>query len=116
MSDLKKVYVASGPGDAHLLRGLLESEGIDAVIRGDDFVPLQGGGLFNIETRPSIWVLDDDQFARACEIASEYVHRSARTDALAGQSTGETWSCQSCGEPIERQFTACWKCGHDRSS
>lgn len=42
--DLKRVYVAQGPGDAHLLRGLLELEGIDVLIRGDDFVPLQGGG------------------------------------------------------------------------
>ena len=41
MSDLKKVYVARGPGDAHLLRGLLESAGIQAIVRGDDFVPLQ---------------------------------------------------------------------------
>ena len=60
MADLKKIYVAIGPGDAHVLRGLLEVEGIDAVIRGDDMVPLQGGSLFHIETRPSVWVLDDD--------------------------------------------------------
>ncbi len=36
MSNLKKVYVASDVGDAHLLRGLLEMVGIRPVIPGDD--------------------------------------------------------------------------------
>jgi len=39
MSDLKRIYQARGSGDAHLLRGLLEAEGIAVVVRGDDFVP-----------------------------------------------------------------------------
>ena len=81
MSDLKKLYTAKGPGDAHVLRGLLESEGIDVAIRGDDFVPLQGGGLFHVETRPSIWVLDDERYARAQEMAAEYARQGSHADA-----------------------------------
>ena len=98
MSSLKKVYVARGPGDAHLLRGLLELEEIDVVIRGDDFVPLQGGGVFHIETRPSIWVLDDHRFSRALEIIDEYVRRGVEVD---DQAANELWTCLSCGESIE---------------
>ena len=110
MSDLKKVYVARGPGDAHVLRGLLESEGVRVVVRGDDFVPLQGGGLFHVETRPSVWVLDDEHFQRAREIADDYARRSGE----APEVSAETWTCPSCGEHVEAQFTACWMCGNER--
>ncbi len=110
MADLKKIYEADGPGDAHVLRGLLEVEGIDSVIRGDDMVPLQGGSLFHLETRPSVWVLDGDagRYARAVEIADEY---AARKQVPAGTEAGDAWRCRSCGEMLEEQFTACWSCG-----
>ena len=109
MSDLKKIYTARGPGDAHVLHGLLQAAGIASVIRGDDFVPLQGGGLFHMETRPSIWVLDDEHYGDALEIAAEYA---------AGEPVGsaaDTWRCRSCGETVEGQFTECWSCGKARS-
>lgn len=113
MADLKKIYEADGPGDAHVLRGLLEVEGIDAVIRGDDMVPLQGGSLSFVEMRTSVWVLDDDggRYARAVEIADDY---AARSQAPAESASEAVWRCRSCGETVEEQFTACWSCGADR--
>ncbi len=113
MADLKKIYEADGPGDAHVLRGLLEVEGIDAVIRGDDMVPLQGGSLAFVEIRTSVWVLDDDaaRYARAVAIADEY---AARKQAPAAAEGVGGWRCRSCGETVEEQFTACWSCGADR--
>ncbi len=113
MADLRKVYVARGPGDAHLLRGLLESEGIRVVVRGDDFVPLQGGGLFHVETRPSVWVLDDEHFARALAIANEYQAGTGRGGELSGAGGGD-WTCAACGEHLEAQFSDCWRCGAAR--
>ena len=113
MADLKKIYEAAGPGDAHVLRGLLEVEGIDSVVRGDDMVPLQGGSLSHVEMVTSVWVLDDDsdRTARAVEIAGEY---AAGRRAPAAEDSGGGWRCPSCGETIEEQFTACWSCGADR--
>ena len=113
MADLKKIYDADGPGDAHVLRGLLEVEGIDAVIRGDDMVPLQGGSLFHLETLPSVWVLADDagRYVRAIEIANEY---AAGKQVPAAAQEGDGWRCRSCGETVEQQFTACWSCGAER--
>ena len=115
MPDLKKIYEADGPGDAHVLRGLLEVEGIDSVIRGDDMVPLQGGSLSYVEMTTSVWVLDDDpdRYARAVEIADEYAARRRVPAAVEEESAGG-WRCRSCGEIIEEQFTACWSCGADR--
>lgn len=113
MGELKKIYVANGPGDAHVLRGLLEVEGIQTVIRGDDMLPLQGGSLFHVETRPSVWVLADDaaRYARAVEIAGAYA--AGRPEPLEDGEEGG-WRCASCGESIEAQFTACWSCGKER--
>ena len=102
--------MACGPGDAHVLRGLLESEGIRVVIRGDGFVPFQGGSLFGLETRPSVWVLEDETYPRARKIADEY----AGKDGNARQPSEQVWTCHRCGEAIEAPFTACWNCGKER--
>ena len=110
MSELKKIYTARGPGDAHVLRGLLESEGISVVIRGDDFVPFQGGSLFDLKTRPSLWVLEDDAYPRALEIAEEYGRDGRERPPV----SAEAWTCGWCGEEVESQFTDCWSCGKAR--
>ena len=112
MGDMKKIYESDGPGDAHVLRGLLEVEGIRSVVRGDDMVPLQGGSLSFVEMLTSVWVLDDDtgSYARAVEIAEEY---AARRKAQVEEGAGG-WRCRSCGETVEEQFTACWSCGAER--
>ena len=107
MSSLEKIYVAANGVDAHMLEGLLAQEGIRAVVRGDDFVPLQGGHLFKMEIRPSVWVLDDEHLPRARELAADFGRRSAPSGSPAA-----TWVCR-CGEELEVQFTQCWSCGHE---
>jgi len=110
MTALKKVYVASGTGDAYVLRSLLESAGIESVIRGDDFVPLQGGSLLRMETRASVWVLQDETYSRALEVVEDYARRTAQDSP----TVHETWICPGCGEAVECQFTECWNCGTER--
>ena len=107
MSSLKRIYTAANAVDAHMLKDLLAQEAIDAVVRGDDFVPLQGGGLFRMEVRPSVWVLDDDRLARARELAAEF------GGGPAADRPSEAWRCR-CGETVEAQFTECWSCGRGR--
>jgi hypothetical protein len=109
-----KLYVADGPADAHLLRGLLEAEGLTAFVRDDGMVPLQAVGFFKMETRPSVWVLSDDdaQHERAVAIADGYASGKGRPAA----AVGEPWRCRACGETVEEQFTACWSCEVPRDS
>ena len=109
MSTLKRIYVAANAVEAHMLKDLLAQEAIEAVVRGDDFVPLQGGSLFRMETRPSVWVLDDERLARARELAAEF-----GGGGLPAERRPETWRCR-CGETIEAQFSECWSCGRARS-
>ena len=108
MSALKKLYVAANAVDGRMLKGLLEREGIRAVVRGDDFVPLQGGTLFTMETRPSVRVLDDAHLPRARELADDFGRRPTPSEGPPA-----TWTCR-CGETIEEQFTECWSCRRPR--
>ena len=108
MSALKKIYVAANAVDAHMLKGLLEQEEIPAVVRGDDFVPFQGGNLFEMETRPSVWVFDDEQLPRARALADDFGRRPPPSDR-----PPVTWTCR-CGERIEEQFAGCWSCGRPK--
>ena len=107
-----KLYIADGPADAHLLRGLLESEGLAAFVRDDGMVPLQAVSMFEMETRPSVWVLadDDNQYERAQAIADEYRSGKRRP----AEPAGAAWRCRSCGETVEAQFSACWSCSTPR--
>jgi hypothetical protein len=110
MSSLTKLYIAENAIDGHMLKGLLEQEGIPAVVRGDDVVPLQGGTLFRMETRPSVWVLDDERLPRARELAADFGHR-----APSSEERPAPWTCR-CGETSEAQFTECWRCRRLRAA
>lgn len=111
MPGLAKIYTAANGVDAHLLKALLEQEGIPVVVRGDDVVPLQGGTLFTMEVRPSVWVFDDESCDRARALADDYGRRAPPSAPVGGTETG--WLC-SCGETVESQFTECWNCGRTR--
>lgn len=112
MPGLAKIYIAANGIDAHLLRALLEQEGIPAVVRGDDAVPLQGGTLFTMEVRPSVWVFDDERCDRARALADDYGRRAKSTAPVSGAEAG--WACR-CGEVVEGQFSECWNCGRART-
>ena len=115
MSALKKVYEAKNAADAQLLRGLLESEGIPAIVRGVGMVPFIEVGLFRMGSRPTVWVLEDARLPRALEVVHGY-----RTDpeqaaaATDGAAPAAAWICPSCGESMEQQFSDCWNCGDPR--
>lgn len=115
MSVLKKVYEAKNAADAHLLRGLLESEGIPAIVRGVGIAPFMEVGLFRIGSRPTVWVLEDARFSRALEVVHGYRTDPDQAAAAAdGAAPAAAWICPSCGESMEQQFSDCWSCGNPR--
>jgi hypothetical protein len=99
-----KVFVAQHPTEAHLLAGVLESEGIPSEIRSESLFGVRGE-IPTWETLPEIWVLNDDQADDAREVL-----RKRSTDT----AVGDSWKCSNCGEMVEPQFTACWKCNSER--
>lgn len=101
---MKRIFVAQHPTEAHLLKGVLENEGIAAEIRGEALFGVRGEIPFT-EALPEIWV-DDAQVGRALEVL--------RSQATPAAGAGESVPCSNCGEMLEPQFTACWRCQAER--
>jgi hypothetical protein len=100
--------------DAHFLKGLLEQEGIEAVVTGENLEATWSTLPLSDKSLPGVWVADENE-ERASLIVKDY----QQVDRVNAESTVEdsprpTWKCANCGEAVEEQFTECWNCGHAR--
>ncbi|MBA3950214.1 MAG: DUF2007 domain-containing protein [Acidobacteria bacterium] len=102
---MTEVYRAAHPAQAHLLRGLLESEGIEAVVIGEFGFNVRGEAPITEDTLPRVCVVNEADAERARAIAVSF---DAGGPAVSGVAS---WTCPQCGETIEAQFGECWKCG-----
>lgn len=98
---MRQVHIAQTLAEAHIIKGVLDAEGIASVVRGEHLVGIQGEIPVTADTLPSVWVPDSD-----AERASQLVE-----EILQGSIQGDAWTCPGCGEEIEGQFTECWQCG-----
>jgi hypothetical protein len=105
-----KIFVARHPTEAHLVKGLLGTEGIVAEVQGEELYGARGAVPISEDTLPSVWV-DEASAETALAIIESYANRNAATDTL-----DQPWRCPACGEQVESQFESCWKCGADRPS
>lgn len=71
---MKPVFSARDPVEAHLLRAVLESEGIEAKVMGEFLYLARGGVPFDNHTEPSVWVADED-VDRARTVVEAFVRR-----------------------------------------
>jgi hypothetical protein len=88
---------------AWLLRQMLEREGIACLLRNEELFAAMGEIPF-LECRPELWVVDDEVWPRALLLL----------EAWERGEEGAPWTCPGCGERLEAQFGACWKCGRQR--
>jgi rubrerythrin len=105
---MKKIYSSQDVSEIEILRGLLAEEGIETTVLNEDVGEVAGMVPFD-KAMPELWVKNDDEEGRALEIVKKMDSGEIRK-SLGGQP----WKCPQCGEAIERQFTACWKCGTKR--
>jgi hypothetical protein len=103
---MKKVYMAMNPTDAHLLKGVLESEGIGAVVQGEFLWIARGEVPITTDTAPSVWVIDEADYERAMKVVKQFQSSE--------NISGHEWKCTNCDETNEGQFTECWHCGTSR--
>lgn len=108
---MTKVFIARHPTEAHLVKGMLEANGIVAEVRGESLFSARGETPATPDTLPTVWVPDGEDAARALVILAAYEPRTA----TAGNQDTE-WICPACGERIEFQFTECWHCGASRTT
>ena len=67
-----EIYRAANPMQAHLLRGLLESEGIDARVLGESLFNVRGEAPMTTETLPVVAVSREEDVERAREVAEAF--------------------------------------------
>lgn len=103
---MKQIHAARHAVEAHLIRGYLDSHGIDAEVRGEYLT--SGWGELPVDVC-SVWIVDDSQFDAANALVA------ALLDRKYAASIAERWRCSACGEELEGQFTACWACGTARA-
>jgi hypothetical protein len=107
---MKQVYMAGNPIEAHIVVDLLGDAGIEAMVRGEHIYAVRGA--LPIEY-PTVWVLHDDDYDRARELALAY--ERDQTTAEDDEATfGEPWTCPQCGEQVEGRFDQCWNCDTER--
>jgi hypothetical protein len=98
---MRAVYTAADPLFAGYCRSILDAHGIACI---SSFETLAGaaGDIPLIECWPRIWVAND---------ADAYRARRILEDAFAGNRLRDApWVCTQCGERLEPQFDACWRC------
>ncbi len=103
---MKKLHTFSmaDRAEAGLLKELLEREGVNCLIRNEQLFAALGEIPF-LECLPELWVVDDEVWPRAKSLLDNWFKQEEdRAD----------WICQACGELLEGQFGACWKCGKAR--
>jgi len=99
---MKTVYSASNLSLVSIIQNILDQHGIKCWIK-NEFLSAGIGDLPPIECWPQLCVEDDD-----------FIAAKRIVEAALIETTGSAWTCNSCGEEIEGQFTECWKCGASR--
>lgn len=100
---MKRVWSGATLADTSHLKNLLEHAGIDSFIK-NSYLGSALGELPVYDATPELWVFQDTDAARAATVLSD-----ALRPAVAAKA--DTWRCPACGESIEGQFAACWRCG-----
>ena len=108
---MKLIFTDSSVVPCDILKGLLECNGVKAVIKNErgsaggsmgDPVPTMPSLAF---AWPQVWVADHDYVTAAAIVAE-------MKDA---QNSNEApWKCKQCGETVDAEFAACWNCNEPK--
>lgn len=104
---LKAVYISRDAMEAHLLRDLLEGQGISAVITGELLASAAGAAALGMAVATPRVCVNEEDLARARAVVKDFEQRAA---SQVPPRRDPPWICPRCRETIEAQFTDCWNC------
>ena len=90
-----------------MVKGILESNGIESMIKNERGSASAGVGypvpfMSSLAYAwPEVWVRDED-CATALQILAEVKERQP--------NSGVPWTCRQCGESVDAELAACWNC------
>ena len=106
---MKEVFATREATELHIVKALLEAQGLEAVTRNENVWTLGESTRSDIKVWPSLWIVDD-----ACETAARRVIEGYNAAKAERPGRRRVWRCLQCGETLEEQFTACWNCGAEQ--
>ena len=101
---MKKIYTHENRFLVHNAKNLVAQQGIEVMLKNE----FAGGGLGELaafDTWLELWVMNDDDYSRACEIIDS---------ALSAKDTAP-WQCPACDETNDASFEVCCQCGADKN-
>ena len=99
---MELLYSSQDLAQIEILSGILAERGIFSEIR-NPYMMIARGSVPYTDTWPELWVT-----------AADAVAAKAVLDEREAADTGTSWTCPSCGEVLEPQFSSCWKCSTAR--
>ena len=99
---LRKVHTAESIIEIAHLRNVLEQSGIACYV-GNERLGGAVGEIPFVECWPELWVLRNGDALEA---------RGLIDTARAASVPSPDWTCCHCGERVEGQFDACWRCAN----
>ncbi len=103
---MRPLFASLNLHEIHHLKNVLEAEGVACWVKNELLSRLAGEIPF-VDCAPELHLARESDRARA-EVLLEGWRRPA--------PPGPAWRCRACGERLEGQFEACWKCGAPRGA
>lgn len=99
---MKKVFSSDNIFIVHNVKNIIAEQDIDIFMK-NEFIQGAAGELAPLDTWPEIWVVNDDDYARAVQ-AVDSIETNNKTK----------WICNHCLEENEGSFEICWQCQHEK--
>ncbi|MEE2858272.1 MAG: DUF2007 domain-containing protein [Candidatus Neomarinimicrobiota bacterium] len=100
--EFKHLYFAANSTEAHLIKGLLESDGISTILFGEDLSI--GVGELPVDVLQVGIKVDKKKHVKALEIISNYEKNNEINDKK------HIWTCTNCNSINPKNFEICWSC------
>ncbi|MBX2849321.1 MAG: DUF2007 domain-containing protein [Acidiferrobacterales bacterium] len=103
---MQRVFTKDDRFEVNAMRALLESHGIDTLLKNEFTSSIMGEVPF-FDTWPEIWVAEEDVLA-----AKRHITDAQNQIAMEKPD----WHCEKCEEENPGTFELCWNCGANISS
>ena len=103
MVEFKHLYYAANSTEAHLIKGLLESDGISTLLFGEDLSI--GVGELPVDVLQVKIKVDKKKYAKALKIISNYEKKNNEIN-----NKKNIWTCTNCNCINPKNFEICWSC------
>jgi hypothetical protein len=106
---MKEVYSSTSPHDCWVLKGLLESEGIECEVQNDFLSPITGPIPFD-QTWPRLCIVNDSDYDRAKQIIDDHKPKASDVPSFCPNCDSEDIELEKAGDVVTFDRFRCKNC------